>query len=311
MQKNPFPDESLKEGLKARAKDRVYSFLLADEMVRGAFIHGTRMINEMRANFELGILETLALGHGYLACGLLSSTLKGNDRLSLTITCDGPIKGLVVETNAFGEVRGYLKKVPIPVNKPPEDFSLAPFLGLGVLSINKYLEDLKQPYTGQIALKYGTIAKDLANYYYMSEQIPTVFNLSIKFNQGGEVIGAGGLFLQVMPDASDELKEGLEDIVSGLPSLGALIAENQEIKESISVFFQKYSPHFLSDYRIEFFCRCNTHLIAEYLGRLPLEELADIADTGPFPLEVRCHNCNTVYTYSKTEIRQLYNKRLP
>jgi len=271
----------------------------------------TRMVNEMRANFELGILETLALGHAYLACGLLSSMLKGNDRISMTIDCDGPIIGLVVETNAFGEVRGYLKKVPIPVDKPPEDFSLAPFFGLGVLSINKYLEDLKQPYTGQIALKYGTIAKDLANYYYMSEQIPTVFNLSIKFDKEGEVIGAGGLFLQVMPGASEELKEGLEDIVNGLPSLGALIAENKEIKDSLSIFFEDYSPHFLSDYRIEFFCRCNTELIAEYLGRLPMEELADIADTGPFPLEVRCHNCNTVYAYSKAEMTQLDNKRLP
>ena len=72
------------------------------------------MVNEMRANHELGILETLVLGHAYIAAGLMSASLKGNDRLSLQVDCSGPIKGLVAETNAFGEVRGYLKQVPHP-----------------------------------------------------------------------------------------------------------------------------------------------------------------------------------------------------
>ena len=51
--------ESLKERLLESAKDRIYNFLLAGGAVRGAILHGTRMVNEMRANHELGILETL------------------------------------------------------------------------------------------------------------------------------------------------------------------------------------------------------------------------------------------------------------
>jgi molecular chaperone Hsp33 len=41
------------------------------------------MINEMRANHELGILETLVLGRAYLGAALMTGDLKGMDRLSI------------------------------------------------------------------------------------------------------------------------------------------------------------------------------------------------------------------------------------
>ena len=66
----------------ASAKDRLYNFLLADGAIRGAILNGTRMINEMRVNHELGILETLVLGRAYLGAGLMSANLKGADRTS-------------------------------------------------------------------------------------------------------------------------------------------------------------------------------------------------------------------------------------
>jgi molecular chaperone Hsp33 len=134
-------------------------------------MNGTRMVNEMRANHELGILETLVLGRAYLGAGLMSADLKSNDRISIKIDCSGPIKGLVVEANAFGEVRGFLKRMPIPIEKPMESFDLSPFFGAGFLLVTKYIEGAKQPFTGQVMLKYGNIAKDLANYYLTSEQV--------------------------------------------------------------------------------------------------------------------------------------------
>jgi len=202
--KQPYGD-TLREKLLASAKDRLHKFLLADGAIRGAIMNGTRMVNEMRANHGLGILETLVLGRAYLGAGLMAADLKGNDRISIKFDCSGPIKGLVAEANAFGEVRGFLKQVPIPIDNPMESFSLSPFFGAGFLSVTKYLEDAKQPFTGQVILKYGNIAKDLANYYLASEQVPTAFNLSIKFDTEGHVTGAGGLFLQALPRTDDDL----------------------------------------------------------------------------------------------------------
>ena len=306
MIKKNIGTESLKERLLASARDRMYNFLLADGAVRGAILNGTRMINEMRANHELGILETLVLGRTYLGAGLMSANLKGADSTSIKIECAGPIKGLTVEANAFGEVRGFLKNVPIPIDRPLRDFDLAPFFGAGFLSVIRYLEDAKQPFTGKVALKYGNIAQDLANYYLTSEQLPTAFNLSIKYDRSGEATGAGGLFMQAMPGADDALTAELEELVLKFPSMGEVFADEQEPAALIRDVFQKYDPCFLADRRIEFMCHCSPERLRRILAMLPQDELQDIRDKGPFPLEMRCHYCNTLYHFSKEEIQNIY-----
>jgi len=309
MIKKNIEGESLKERLLASAKDRLYNFLLADGAIRGAILHGSRLLKEMRANHELGILETLVLGRAYLGAGLMSANLKGTDSTSLKIECSGPIKGLTVEVNAFGEVRGFLKNIPIPMDKPMADFNLAPFFGAGFLSVIRYLEDAKQPFTGKVTLKSGNIAQDLANYFLTSEQIPTAFNLSIKYDKKGDVTGAGGLFLQAMPGADDPLTAELEELVIKFPSLGEVFAKGQEPEALIQEVFQKYTPLFLANKRIEFMCHCSPERLRGVLTMLPIDELKDIRDNGPFPLEMRCHYCNTLCHFDKEEIQDIYAKR--
>jgi molecular chaperone Hsp33 len=309
MQKKPIPGEDLKDSLKAAARDRLHRFFMADGDVRGALVHGTRLVQEMRNNHDLGLLETLILGHAYMGALLVASSLKGEDRVALKIDCSGPVGGLVAEANACGEVRGYLKKVPIPVAKPLEDFNMSPFFGAGLISLTRYLHDAKQPFTGQVALQHGNIAQDLAHYYLTSEQIPTAFSLSVKFTPEGEVAGAGGLFLQVMPDAADATAAALEEIVYALPSLGEVCADGTDIDQFLQVHFAALNPVLLDKPRVEFFCRCRHEGVARILGMLPIEELKDIRDNGPFPVELRCHYCNTVYPFSREEVQALYRKR--
>jgi molecular chaperone Hsp33 len=310
MIKKSFKSETLKERLLASAKDRIYNFLLANGAVRGAILHGARMVNEMRANHELGILETLVLGRAYLGAGLMTANLKGTDAISLKIDCSGPIRGLTVEANAFGEVRGFLKRVPIPIDKPMVDFNLSPFFGAGFLSVTRMIEDAKQAFTGKIALEYGNIAQDLANYFLKSEQIPTAFNLSIKYDKAGEVTGAGGLFLQAMPGADDTLAAELEALVIEFPSLGEVFSEGQEPEGLIKAVFKKYTPRFLANQRLEFMCHCSPERLHNVLMMLPVDELKDIRDNGPFPIEMRCHYCNTCYDFDREEIQEIYRRRL-
>ncbi len=311
MIKKKLYGDTLKDQLVASAKDRSYNFSLVDDTVCGVMIHGTRMVNEMRFNHELGILETLVLGRAYLGAGLMSAGLKGEDRLSLQIECSGPIKGLVVEANAFGEVRGYLKNISIPIEKPVEDFDLSRFFGAGFLSVTRYLKDAKQPFTGTVTLEYGNVARDLANYHLTSEQIPTAFNLSIQFDREGEVVGAGGLFLQAMPGAADDITAGLESLVLNFPSLGKEFSAGSDPEALIRDMFQSYSPKMLANRRIEFMCHCNKEKVRNLLTMLPVEELKDILENGPFPVESRCHHCSTPYLFSREEIQKIYGVRYP
>ena len=304
IKKQPYGN-TLKEQLKANARDKLYHFILSEGTIRGAILHGTRMVNEMRANHTLGILEILVLGHAYIAAALMCASLKGDERINLRIDCSGPIKGLSVEANAFGEVRGYLKNVPIPIEKPLQDFNLSPFFGAGFLSVTKTFRDAKQPFTGQVELMHGSIAKDLAYYYLKSEQTPTVFDLSIKFDSEGNVTGAGGLFLQVMPGADEATIDNLEAMVSDLPSIGTAFSDGEHPNELISNSFKGLAPQFLGDHRIEFMCHCNHDRVENMLGMLPKADLKDMVENGPFPLEIKCHHCASPYRFKKEDISKV------
>jgi molecular chaperone Hsp33 len=305
MIKKKIYGNTLKEQLLASANDRLYKFLLDGGNLRGVLLNGVKMINEMRANHELGILETIILGRAYIACGLLSADLGGKDRIALNIECSGPVKGLNVEANAMNEIRGYLKNKTIPVDKPVNDFNLSPYFGAGFLTITKYLEDAKSPFTGNVMLKYGNIAQDLSYYFTVSEQKPTSITLSIQLDTDGNVTGAGGLFLQAMPGADENKIILLEETVKNINSLASLLSAGRKPDELIKEIFRDLSPDIRSNTRIEFMCYCMKERMLQYLSALSKNEISDIIKNGPFPVEIRCHNCNTKYYFEKDEIEQI------
>ncbi len=306
MIKKDIFDKDVKAQFKASAKDRVYRFMLADKTIKGAIVHSTRMVKEMQANHNLGPLETLVLGQAYIAASLLSAGLKDKgDRLSLNVQCSGPIKGLDVETNSYGEVRGYLKTEQIEVEDQKQIKYLSTLFGAGFLTVTRYLENAPTPYSGQIALEHGSIAEDLANYFLISEQIPTGFKLSLFFDEDEQIQGAGGIFLQALPGADPLKVEAAEKMIQNIDSLGELLATGETPEGVINKRFQDLSPEFLKSNRIEFFCRCSKEKMYGYIESLAMDEKKDIAKNGPFPMEVRCHHCNSVYLFNKIELENL------
>ena len=297
------------------ANDNMSIFLLDGGKYRGALLDGTLMVREMKKAHETGVIETFALGETYIAAGLLTSMLKGKDRLGIFFECGGPIKGINVEVNADGNVRGYLANNPIPLDEIPESLDLSMLFGPGFLSVTKYLEDSKQPFTGRVMITYGSVAKDLAYYYTTSENTPTAFNLSVKFDRTGEVIGAGGMFIQKMPDdedkggdAAEKRSAEIQDALEKMPSIGLSLAEGKSVSDILSDSMGGFSPNVIGSRYIEFKCSCSRELFKSYLGGLKAEDRQDIVENGPFPLVTMCHNCNTRYEFGKNELRSIFGK---
>ncbi|MFP4374131.1 MAG: Hsp33 family molecular chaperone HslO [Spirochaetaceae bacterium] len=298
-------DNSLNQHLDEISRDGMDVFLLNEGAVRGAVLNGTQLVNQMRANHELGVLETLLLGHSYLAAGLLTSQMKSRDRMSLSFQSDGPVGGITVESNVHGEVRGYLRNDSIELEGPLESFDTGPFIGDGFLSVTRFPQGAHVPYTGQVELEYRSIAKDLANYFLRSEQTPTAFNLSIQFDEEGRATGAGGLLVQAMPDATDETRTELEEIIRDLPSLGRLFASGDTTAHVVHTHFAEFSPDIVGTRSVEFSCPCSRERFARFLVALGPEELEDIEEHGPLPLRTTCWNCGSTYEFNENAVADL------
>lgn len=303
--------QSLREQLEASQKDKLYQFLLGEGTVRGVLLHATKLVNEMQANHETGIWETLILGYAYLGALLLASSLKGQERLLFKLSCTGPLVGLEVEANSFGEVRGYLKARQLPAlgnltcqNK----IDLKPFWEEGSLRVIRYLEKAKAPFEGQVELTSGSFALNLAYYLLQSEQTPSACSLSIHLGKNGEVLGAGGLLIQALPGATAATLKDLEKTVEELPSIGQEFAAGTSAQAFILSYLAKYCPEVLSERRVAFMCHCSQERFKSYLKALGKEELAKLVAEGPFPLRLTCYNCNTTYEYSQADLGKLLNE---
>lgn len=303
MIKAEIKDKELFEHLNTLHKDEMSIFVMADGLFRGAFFNGTRFVNQMRANHNLGILETLVLGQACLCGALMIPTMKGKDRLTFRYDTCGPAAGFVVNADSTGIVNGFLLQDPIPVFKPLESWDLSPFFGEGTVTVTHFLEGKTEPVSGVVEILHKNIAKDLAYYYLQSEQIHTAFNTSIQFDKLGRVIGAGGMFIQAMPGADDELIEKVEHAFKAAPSYGQWFSEKGDMDDIIYGLFREFEPNVALQREIKFDCHCNEEIFKNHLLNLDKKEITDICTEKPTePIEIICHNCGSIYHFEKSQI---------
>lgn len=306
MLKKDIEDRELLDHLNGLPEDGRQVMLLADGQIRLTGLSGTKMVNQMRANFNLGILETMVLGQAYIASGLMASSVKGNDRIQLSLECGGPIGGIYTEAWACGAVRGYLKNNPIELKKPLESWDLNELYGPGFISVTKILEGSKTPFTGQIMMEYGDLAKDLTLYYSESEQTPTMFSLGVHFDKKGRVTGAGGLFLQALPGCKDEILDELQKKSAVLPSLSLALSKGVTVKDYCLANFADFSIKDLADEIVGFSCPCSKEGFKSFLGNLPADEKKSILEENKWPLELECFNCGTRYSFTEEEVKECF-----
>ena len=307
MIRKAIDDKVLSEHMASLPPDGREVFLIGGDSVRLSAVSATTMVNDMKANHGTGFLETYMLGQGYIAGALLSSTVKGNDRIQLQIQCGGPVKGMSIEAWASGAVRGYLANNPIPLEEPPTSLDTSLIYGPGFITITKYLEGSKTPFSGDIMLEYGNLANDLALYFSTSEQTPSLFYLSIDFDGEGRVWGAGGLFMQALPGCPNATLEKLQEKSGKLPKLGRLLGEGMTAREYVEKELSEFHPHHIGHTPVGFSCPCTREAFSSYLSSLPESE-KDAILKGKFPLELECLNCGSKYSYTKEEFEKIYKE---
>ncbi len=286
--------------------------------LRGAFVNGTRMVSQMRANHGLGIPETLVLGHAYLGAALMASSLREGDRVVLSVQCEGPAEGFHVDArrgtgvagNATGVlVRGRIFNSSIALDKPPESFDTAAFVGAGSITVTRHLAGNSQPFTGTTALHSGRLSQDLAVYYLESEQTHSAFRLGIQFDRAGRVAGAAGIFLQAMPKALATTCDEAERRLAAMPSPSAWIAQGQDAMELVEHYFSLLGPVALGGMDVAFSCPCSKKGIGGFLESAERSFLENLAECGPWPVETVCHNCGTVHSFDREELRDMLSRR--
>lgn len=285
--------------------DYILRATAADLKIRAFAIRSTELVEYARQRHNTSPAATAALGRLLSAGAMMGVMMKGeNDVLTLQMKGDGPIEGLTVTADPHGNVKGYPgnPNVIIPVNYAGK-LDVGAAIGYGELIVIKDL-GMKEPYVSQTPLGTSEVAEDLTFYFAKSEQTPSSVALGVLMAPDNTVAQAGGFIIQVMPGIDEELVDQLEERIGAITSVTEMMEQGMGPKEILETILGDMDLQIIDEIGARFFCDCSKSKVSRALIAMGKTELQSILDEGE-EIEVKCHFCNTAYTYSIPEIRFL------
>ncbi len=280
--------------------------ITSDGAVMISAVDTTDIVEEARNIHVTTPVATAALGRLLTAGTIMGNMLKGEDNsLTLRIAADGPLGSLVVVSDCYGNVRGYVQNASVfmPLNEKGK-LDVSGAVGKnGNLYVMKDV-GLKEPYNGIIPLVSGEIAEDITAYYATSEQIPTVCALGVLVNSDNSVACSGGFIIQLLPAADNSTIDKIEANIEKLPAVTTMLAQNKTIKDIVDEAMKGFEVEVLYTEDVAYKCQCSREKVKKALLTLDKNELKNMAEELP-EIEMNCHFCNNKYTFSSEEVKAL------
>ncbi len=291
---------SLKESFKF--KDRLIKGISPEGYFRVSVVKTTDVVRTAQQRHNLSLINTLLLGRTLTAAMLLASELKGEERLSLRLEGNGPVGMVTGEANRTGEIRGYSRKPQAELDYSDPGLSIGDGLGVGLMTVSKILYNEAEPQKSTIQLHKSDITTDVAHYLAQSEQVPSAILLDMNIGENGHVIEAGGLLVQRLPGAPENVVEKLQQRLKSFDKVSDLLEKGDYIDDIMIRAVKPYNVKELDRQPVHFFCRCNRDRFISALSMLSYSDLKEMEGESQ---EMVCHYCNNRINVSKEEIGEL------
>lgn len=285
--------------------DYIVRATAAGGQVRAFAATTKEMVEEAKNRHQMSPIGTVALGRLLTGGAMMGSMMKNDaDILTIQIKGNGPIGSMTVTANPKGEVKGFVANPQVMLPLKDGKMDIAGAVGIGVLSVIKDI-GLKEPYVGDTILITSEIADDLTYYFANSEQVPSSVGLGVLMNKDNTVASAGGFIIQLLPDATDEFIDKLEQRIKEIKSVTAMLSEGMTPEMILEHILGDMDLEILDSMETKFYCNCSKERVSKAVMSIGKADLKEMIDDGE-PIEVNCHFCNTSYTFDIDELKQMY-----
>lgn len=223
---------------------------------------------------------------GLVAASLLSSSIKGEERITVEVQGARPAFAFAADVWAEGRLRARFR--------PP---SLPPFRVFeGYLAAIRSLHG-QERYRGVAEVPGETFEGALSRFLTQSDQVDGRVRIHVELGDDGQPVFAAGLLVERLPGMEPEtfaeafdvpLKQDFLDLMNGF-AMGRLAHSEVEVLESRPLVFR---------------CTCTEARVLGMLRALGSVELTDML-TEDDGAEVTCHFCNQPYQISADQLRGL------
>jgi len=270
--------------------------------LRWAAADVTPVVEEARRRLDLSPLAAAALGRSLTGAALLLNlATKSVNRLTVEIRGDGPLRTILAEADQEGNLRGMVgdRRVDLPAEASGK-LPVGRAVGRGFLRVLR--EQESGHYSSQVRLVSGEVGQDLAHYLAQSEQTRSAVLLGVLAKPRG-VAAAGGLIVEVLPDADSGMVELLERNVARAGAVSRLL-ESSGMAGLVETLFAGLDVDSRGWLDLRYHCRCSRERLAQHLIVLSAEDRESLRlDDGR--IEAECAFCGNLYHFSRHELEPM------
>lgn len=291
--------------------DKIIRCITSDGSIMASAITGTNIVATAQQVHRLSPVATAALGRLLTGASLMGAQLKQR-RAALTVRIkgDGPLGVMVASATSDGNVRGFVGN-PNCETEHYENGHINVGKAVGSSGTLYVVRDYGtgEPYTGVVELVSGEIAEDITSYYANSEQIPTVCALGVLLDkQDGALLLAGGMLIQLLPGATQDICDKLEANIKKLESVTTMMAKGMAPLDMCRAALDGFELEVLDEMPVHYYCTCSRQRVEQSFASIPDDQLRGmINSTGN--VEAVCHYCNKKYLFTAKEIEDFIKER--
>ncbi|MBQ8372123.1 MAG: Hsp33 family molecular chaperone HslO [Clostridia bacterium] len=279
--------------------------MTVDGSARFLVINSRDIVNSLIKAHGTTPTATAALGRTVSAAAMIGTMLpEAGDTVTITFSGDGEAGKIIAVGDYFGNVKGYIQNpLANPPKKPNGKLDVGAAVGAGTLSFVKAVGD-GDLQTGMTEIVTGEIAEDIATYFAMSEQIPTVLSLGVRVDKDYSCLAAGGILIQLLPFPDESTVDLIERNAADLGNISQYF-ELGYTNEQIAEIALKDIPYDIFDtLDVAYKCDCSRDRMRKKILSLGKSEVAKLLDEQeaegkPRELTAVCRFCNTEYTYDE------------
>ncbi len=285
-------------------KDTLIKAVASNRKIRVIACTTTNLCEVARKQHDCWPTSAAALGRVLTMAAILGCMEKEkHHKVTIQINGGGAIGTIMADGFGSGEVRGFVGD-PTQYLKYNDSNKLAVGLVVGTdgyLKVTKNL-GLKENFSSQVKLQSGEIGEDFAYYFTVSEQTPSAVSLGVLVDVDNSVKSAGGLIIQIMPNATEEDIQVAEKAIAKLRPISSMIDEGMDATDVIKYCFD--DAEILSEQPLKWNCDCSKDRFYGAISTLSEKDIEEMIreDHG---CEVKCEYCNKKYNYSESELNTI------
>ncbi len=250
-------------------------------------------------------VATIILGRALAAGTMMASMLKNKqDKLTLMVNGGGPAGTIMVAGDAKLRMKGYVANpaVNLPANEKGT-FDIEGAVGRkGFVTVVKDL-GLREPYTGKTPVLTGGIGEDIANYFLVSEQQPSIVYVNTWLETDMSIVNAGGVIVRPLPGCSEETLKEIEKRTGEIANYAVYMLP-KGARGALEQIFAGMDIELLEEQQPVWRCDCSRERLKEVVLSLGKSEIEDMIEKDG-GAELVCRFCNTKYWFSADELAAL------